>query len=86
MVVGSNPTRLARLWSSCNADSGLAKRTSHAAHYRPTMLRLHVRRRAVPRHHEADRIFIATLVIGFLAIALLLLTIYPPPMHLLGVY
>ena len=51
------------------------------------MLRHLVRRRPrSPRYREADRIFIATLVIGFFALAVLLLTIYPPPMHLLGVY
>jgi hypothetical protein len=43
-------------------------------------------RHAAPRHAQADRIFIATLVIGFFAIALLLVTIYPSPMHLLRLY
>ena len=51
------------------------------------MLRLDVPRRVGAHHHRpTDRVFIAALVIGFFAIALLLLTIYPPPMHLLGVY
>jgi hypothetical protein len=44
------------------------------------------RRHAAPRQAQADRIFIATLVIGFFAIALLLVTIYPSPMHLLRLY
>jgi hypothetical protein len=50
------------------------------------MLRLHGRVRTAKRHRPADRVFIAVLVIGFLAIALLLVTIYPSPMHLLRVY
>ena len=45
------------------------------------------RRRAAAHHYRpADRVFIATLLIGFFAIALLLVTIYPSPMHLLRVY
>ena len=43
-------------------------------------------RAAAHRSRPADRVFIATLVIGFFAIALLLVTIYPSPMHLLRVY
>jgi hypothetical protein len=44
------------------------------------------RLRAAQRLRPAYRVFIATLVIGFVAIALLLVTIYPSPMHLLRVY
>lgn len=43
-------------------------------------------RAAAHRFRPADRVFIATLVIGFFAIALLLVTIYPSPMHLLRLY
>ena len=43
-------------------------------------------RAAAHRYRPADRLFIATLVIGFFAIALLLVTIYPSPMHLLHLY
>jgi hypothetical protein len=50
------------------------------------MLRLARRVLAAQRHRPADRVFIATLIIGFFAIALLLVTIYPSPMHLLRVY
>jgi hypothetical protein len=32
----------------------------------------------------ADRVFIVTLVVGFFAIALLLVMLYPSPLHLLG--
>ena len=47
-------------------------------------LRLPSRRRTGYRHSKADQVFIATLVVGFFAIALLLVMIYPSPMHLLG--
>jgi hypothetical protein len=43
-------------------------------------------RAAAHRYRPADRAFIATLVIGFFAIAILLVTIYPSPMHLLHLY
>jgi hypothetical protein len=48
------------------------------------MLRLNSRLRRAERHRPADRVFIATLVVGFFVIALLLVTLYPSPMHLLG--
>jgi hypothetical protein len=48
-----------------------------------TRLRLPSRRRTGYRHPQADRIFIATLVVGFFAIALLLVILYPSPLHLL---
>jgi hypothetical protein len=48
-----------------------------------TRLRLPARRRTGYRHPKADQVFIVTLVIGFFAIALLLVTLYPSPMHLL---
>jgi hypothetical protein len=55
-------------------------------HRLDTRLRM-ARRRAAAQHvRPVDRVFIATLVIGFFAIALLLVTIYPSPMHLLHVY
>jgi hypothetical protein len=49
-----------------------------------TRLRLPARRRTGYRHPKADQVFIATLVIGFFAIALLLVMLYPSPIHLLG--
>jgi hypothetical protein len=49
------------------------------------MLRLNSRRGSVERHRPADRVFIATLMIGFFVIALLLVMLYPSPMHLLHV-
>ena len=49
-------------------------------------LRTARRRIASQRLRDADRVFIATLLIGFFVIALLLVTIYPSPMHLLRVY
>jgi len=42
------------------------------------------RRRTGYRHPQADRVFIVTLVVGFFAIALLLVMLYPSPLHLLG--
>ena len=44
------------------------------------------RRAAAQRYRPADRLFIATLVIAFFAIATLLVMMYPSPMHLLRVY
>ena len=49
-----------------------------------TRLRLPTRRRTGYRHPKVDQVFIATLVVGFFAIALLLVMLYPSPMHLLG--
>ena len=49
------------------------------------MLRLNTRLRTAERHRRADRIFIATLIVGFFAIAMLLVMLYPSPMHLLRV-
>jgi hypothetical protein len=46
--------------------------------------RLLSRRRTGYRHPQADRIFILTLVVGFFAVALLLVMLYPSPLHLLG--
>ena len=46
-------------------------------------LRPYARRRTGYRHPQADKVFIATLVVGFFAIALLLVMIYPSPLHLL---
>lgn len=43
-------------------------------------------RAAAQLHRPAERVFIATLVIGFFTIAMLLVMIYPSPMHLLRVY
>ena len=74
--------------SSAHAD-GLASR---GRGYGPIMHRLESRlrmarlRAAAHRFEPADRFFIGTLVIGFFAIALLLVTIYPSPMHLLHLY
>lgn len=65
---------------------------SRSRAYRPAMHRLDprlraARRRAAAHHYRpADRVFVATLVIGFFAIALLLVTLYPSPMHLLRLY
>jgi hypothetical protein len=50
------------------------------------MLRFHTRRRTGYQHPNADRVFITTLVIGFFAIALMLVMIYPSPLHLLRVF
>jgi hypothetical protein len=47
------------------------------------MLRPYRRRRTGYRHPHADSVFIATLVIGFFVIVMLLMTLYPSPMHLL---
>jgi hypothetical protein len=47
------------------------------------MLRLNSRRRIAERHRPADRVFIVTLVVGFFLISLLLVMLYPSPMHLL---
>lgn len=47
-------------------------------------LRLLNRRRTGYRHPQADQVFIVTLVVGFFAIALLLVMLYPSPLHLLG--
>jgi hypothetical protein len=46
-------------------------------------VRLPSRRRTGYRHPKADQVFIATLVFAFFAIALLLVMLYPSPMHLL---
>ena len=84
MVVGSNPTRLAKL-SSIRKAPGPDRRvgdTSGRIRLR-SMLRLNTRLRTAERHRRADRVFIATLVVGFFAIAMLLVTLYPSPMHLL---
>ena len=51
---------------------------------RRTRVRLLSRRRTGYRHPQADRVFIATLVVGFFAIALLLVMLYPSPYHLLS--
>jgi hypothetical protein len=51
---------------------------------RHTRIRLLSRRRTGYRHPQADRVFILTLVVGFFAIALLLVMLYPSPFHLLG--
>jgi hypothetical protein len=50
---------------------------------RHTRIRLLSRRRTGYRHPQAGRIFIVTLVVGFFAIALLLVMLYPSPLHLL---
>ena len=55
-------------------------------HRLESRLRMARLRAAAHRYRPADRVFIATLVIGFFAIALLLVTIYPSPMHLLRLY
>ena len=47
-------------------------------------LRLLNRRRTGDRHPQADQVFIVTLVVGFFAIVLLLVMLYPSPLHLLG--
>ena len=41
------------------------------------------KRRTGYRHPQADRIFMVTLVVGFFTIALLLVMLYPSPLHLL---
>ena len=51
---------------------------------RHTRIRLLNRRRTGYRHPQADQVFVATLVLGFFAIALLLVMLYPSPLHLLG--
>jgi hypothetical protein len=87
MVVGSNPTRLATSdHQPQRSEPNPTRRRHEAARTVPGMLRLHGRVRTAKRHRPADRVFIAVLVIGFLAIALLLVTIYPSPMHLLRIY
>ena len=55
-------------------------------HRLESRLRMARLRAAAHRFEPADRYFIGTLVIGFFAIALLLVTIYPSPMHLLHLY
>jgi hypothetical protein len=79
--VGSNPTRLAIGGQAPETDICNAQRRARSGGEMG-----HAYRAAMDPQHYTQRVVIATLLVGVLAISLLLVMLYPAPMHLLGVY